>query len=391
MSDDRITNTRMSDQMRMDRGIWDARVGQSRHDLSTPSLLLDLDVFEVNLKKMAEHSKSTGIGLRPHAKSHKCPEVALRQIGAGALGVCAATIDEAEALSRAGVKGILITSEMVGRRKIERLLTLSKTDTEVMSVVDNLSHLDDLNQAGQAAGVTLSVLIDMDLGLKRTGVAGIETGMALAERICALPSLRLRGISAYSSLSAHVIGYVERRAHSFQSMEPAIELLSRMRRVGMPAEILTGGSTGTYNIDSDIEAMTELQAGSYIFMDVDYQMIGGKGGPSFNDFGFSLTVLATVISKSHAGFATVDAGFKAFATDRPFGPELKGRSGLKYHFGGDEHGILEIEDGDDDLRLGDRLEFIVPHCDPTVNLYDHLYCVRGDRIEAVWPICRGYN
>jgi len=165
--------------------------------------------------------------------------------------------------------------------------------------------------------------------------------------------------------------------------------MSRVQRSGMPAEILSGGSTGTYNIDCDIKGMTELQAGSYVFMDVDYHVIGGKHGPLFDDFGFSLTVLATVISKSHQGFATVDAGFKAFATDRPFGPDLKGRSGVKYHFGGDEHGILEIRDRDD-LQLGDRLEFIVPHCDPTVNLYDRIHCTRGGQIEAIWPICRGY-
>ena len=159
----------------------------------------------------------------------------------------------------------------------------------------------------------------------------------------------------------------------------------------MPAEILSGGSTGTYNIDPEIAGMTELQAGSYIFMDVDYHMIGGKAGPQFDDFGFSLTVIATVISKSHDGVATVDAGFKALATDRPFGPDLKGRPGVKYHFGGDEHGILEIRDGDDNLRVGDRLEFIVPHCDPTVNLYDRIHCTRDDRIEAVWGIARGYR
>jgi len=279
---------------------------------------------------------------------------------------------------------------MVGRRKIDRLVALSLANPDVMSVVDNPAHARELDKAAGAAGARLGVLIDMDLGLRRTGVASVDDGVTLAEKICGMSNLQLRGISAYSSLSAHVIGFEERRAHSFKSMEPAVELLSRLQRAGMPAEILTGGSTGTYNIDCDIDGMTELQAGSYIFMDVDYHVIGGKSGPAFDDFGFSLTVVATVISKSHRGFATVDAGFKAFATDRPFGPELKGRSGVKYHFGGDEHGILEIRDGDDDLRLGDRLEFIVPHCDPTVNLYDRIHCTRGDRIEAVWPICRGY-
>ena len=369
----------------------DRLIGQHKSELSTPSLCLDLDIFEANVEKMSDHAKRSRIGLRPHAKSHKCPQIALRQINAGALGVCAATIDEAEAMSRAGVNGILITSEMVGRHKIDRLLALTSAAPDTMSVVDSADHVDELDQAAGAAGVRPRVLIDLDLGLRRTGVAGVDAGVSLAEKVCRASSLELRGVSAYSSLSAHVVGFEERRAHSLKSMEPAVELLSRLRRSGMPAEILSGGSTGTYNIDPEMEGMTELQAGSYIFMDVDYHMIGGKTGSEFDDFGFSLSVIASVISKSHDGVATVDAGFKAFATDRPFGPELKGRPGVKYHFGGDEHGILEIRDGDDNLRVGDRLEFIVPHCDPTVNLYDRIHCIRNDRIEAVWGIARGYR
>ena len=369
----------------------DNLIGQNKSELSTPSLCLDLNIFEANLQKMSEHVKRSRIGLRPHAKSHKCPQIALRQVNSGALGVCAATIDEAEAISRAGVNGILITSEMVGRHKIDRLVALTSAAPDTMSVVDSPVHVDELEQAASAAGVRPGVLIDMDLGLKRTGVATVDAGVSLAEKICATSTLQLRGVSAYSSLSAHVAGFEERRAHSLKAMEPAVELMSRLRRAGMPAEILSGGSTGTYNIDPEIEGMTELQAGSYIFMDVDYHLIGGKTSAAFDDFGFSLTVIATVISKSHDGVATVDAGFKALATDRPFGPELKGRPGVKYHFGGDEHGILEIRDGEDNLRVGDRLEFFVPHCDPTVNLYDRIHCIRNDRIEAVWGIARGYQ
>jgi len=202
---------------RASRKSSDYLIGQETTELTTPALLLDLDSFEANLQKMAEHTKTSGIGLRPHAKSHKCPEIALRQVNAGAVGVSAATIDEAEAMSREGVSGILITSEMVGRRKIERLVSLALGDSSVMSVVDNPVHAVDLNEAAQRAGVRLGVLIDLDLGLKRTGVAGVEAGMSLAEKICAMSNLDLRGISAYSSLSAHVVGFEERRPiHSSQ-------------------------------------------------------------------------------------------------------------------------------------------------------------------------------
>jgi len=260
-----------------------------------------------------------------------------------------------------------------------------------MSVIDNSSHADELSNSASAAGITLNVLIDLDLGLHRTGIATVEEGLALAEKVLKLPGLNLRGVSAYSSMSAHVVGYDKRRIHSINSMRPALELLDGFKSRGFPADILSGGSTGTYNIDQELGGMTELQAGSYIFMDVDYRIIGGKNGPVFDDFRPSLTVLATVVSKSHSGYATVDAGFKAFATDRPFGPESKSITGCKYHFAGDEHGILELSDPSREIRLGDRLEFIVPHCDPNVNLYDFVHCIRDGRVESVWEIFRGYT
>jgi D-serine deaminase-like pyridoxal phosphate-dependent protein len=367
------------------------RLHSSKYELSTPALLLDLDVFEANLAKMSQHARDASINLRPHGKSHKCPDIAKRLVEAGALGVCATTIREAESFVHSGVTGVLITSEMIGPDRVERLLALARLSPELMCVVDSPQHAANLDHAARSQDIRLNVLIDVDLGIRRTGVATVDDGMRLAELISILPGLHLGGIHAYSSVSAHIVGYEARRAHSFKSMEPALELLSRLRHIGMPCEILTGGSTGTYNIDTGLEAMTELQPGSYVFMDVDYQNIGGKSGPVLDDFGVSLTVLASVVSRNHAGFATIDAGFKAFATDRPFGPEAMHVTGIKYHFGGDEHGILELKDTGHDIRLGDKLEFIVPHCDPTVNLYDRLYCVRGDRIEDVWAICRGYD
>lgn len=174
-------------------------------------------------------------------------------------------------------------------------------------------------------------------------------------------------------------------------MASALETFVRLRQLGMPVEIMSGGSTGTYNIDTELEGMTELQVGSYIFMDVDYRRIGGKGGPVYDDFAPSLTVLATVISKNYPDRATVDAGLKAFATDRAFGPEIKDVTGVGYRFMGDEHGILSLDNPSREIRVGDRLEFIVPHCDPSVNLYDRIYGVRSDQVESVWPITGRYG
>lgn len=366
-------------------------VGRTKDELPTPALVVDLDQLEGNITRLATHAKAAGIALRPHAKTHKCAAIARQQVAAGALGVCVATLREAEAMAEGGVGGILITSEMVGSVKIRRLLELARRQPDTMSVVDDPGHAAELSAAARAAGLILNVLIDVDPGSRRTGVAAGEGAAQLARKIAGLPGLRLRGIHCYSGSSAHVTGFEQRRAHSEKAMSPAIATFRELRREGLPMEILSGGSTGTYNIDPAFGAMTELQAGSYVFMDVDYRRIGGARGPVYDDFAPSLAVIATVISRPGRNRATVDAGLKAFATDRKFGPEPKDLPGATFSWGGDEHGILDLTQASREPRLGERLEFIVPHCDPTVNLHDHIHALRGDRVEAVWPVARGYG
>jgi len=365
-------------------------IGLNKNELPTPALLIDLDLLKANIAKMSAYTKTAGINLRPHAKSHKCPEIAKLQLAAGAVGVCAATISEAEALVSADISGVLITSPMAGREKIGRLVKLTQRQPDTMSVVDNIIHAEQLSDAAVAANVTLNVLLDIDPGLHRTGIPAGEGARALAERLDKLPRLQLRGVQCYSGTSAHVVGYEARRAHSLQALTPALALFAELRKRGFPVEVMTGGSTGTYNIDAVFAGMTELQAGSYVFMDIEYRDIGGDDGDIYQDFAHSLTVLATVISKSHDTLATVDAGLKAFATDRPFGPEPKNIRGVRYHFAGDEHGMLELHAPSRDITIGDTVEFLVPHCDPNVNLYDRVFCIREGRVEAVWPIARGY-
>ena len=366
-------------------------VGRAKDELPTPALVVDLDQLEGNITRLASHAKSAGIALRPHAKTHKCAAIARLQMAAGALGVCVATLREAEAMAEGGVGGLLLTSEMVGGVKIRRLVELTRRRPDTMSVVDDPGHAAELSAAARAAGLTLNVLIDIDPGSRRTAIAPGEKAADLARRITALPGLRLRGIHCYSGSSAHVTGFEQRRAHSEKAMAPAIATFLELRREGLPMEILSGGSTGTYNIDPAFGAMTELQAGSYVFMDVDYRRIGGKSGAVYEDFAPSLAVIATVISRPERNRATIDAGLKAFATDRKFGPEPKDLAGATFSWGGDEHGILDLTKASREPRLGERLEFIVPHCDPTVNLHDHIHALRGDRVEAVWPVARGYG
>ena len=365
--------------------------GVTKQDLPTPSLLLDLDVFEANVRRMAEHAMASELDLRPHAKTHKCSEVARRQVGAGALGVCVATIREAEAMAAAGIGGLLLTSESVGLNKVHRLIRLCGRRPDTMAVVDHPANAADLDEAAGAAGVQLSVLVDVDPLGRRTGVPPGPRAVALAETVDSLPNLRLRGVHGYCGASSHVKGFDARKRHSEEYMGPVLETRAAMARKGLPVEIMSGASTGTYNIDSDLEGMTELQVGSYALMDVDYRVIGGESGEVYDDFGNALHVLATVISKNHDDIATVDAGLKAFATDRSFGPEVARPAGLGYSFRGDEHGALSLADGQAEVALGDKVELVVPHCDPNVNLYDRMYCVRGDHVRQVWKIdARGH-
>ena len=353
-------------------------------DLPTPCLVLDLDRLEANLDRMSRFARERGIALRPHSKTHKCANIARRQIAKGAVGICVATIAEAEVMLRAGIRGILITGEMVGEPKLSRLVRVVSEAPDTMVVVDDIRNVDELQRAASLAGIRITTLIDLDIGQNRTGTTAGEPALRLADSIARSKNVQLKGICAYAGHVAHVVGFEERRARSKRALAQALETRDLLRSHGHDLEILSGASTGTYNIDSYIAGMTEMQSGSYVFMDVEYRQIGGERGPIYEDFAPALCVLATVIHRSGKK-AIVDAGLKAFSTDRPFGPEPFGVDGVTYEFAGDEHGRLALTDTGD-VELGEKLRFIIPHCDPTVNLYDRFFCVRGEIVEDEWPI-----
>jgi D-serine deaminase-like pyridoxal phosphate-dependent protein len=284
---------------------------------------------------------------------------------------------------RAGIRGLLVTSEMVGQPKIARLLNVVSNAPDTMVVVDDFRNVDELQHAAAIAGIQIHVLIDLDIGQNRTGIQPLEPALRLAEGIARSKNLSLKGICAYAGHVAHVTGFQARRESSQRALSLALETRDLLLCNGHHVEILSGASTGTYNIDSYIAGMTEMQSGSYVFMDVEYRRIGGRSGDVYDDFVPALSVLSTVIHRSGQK-AIVDAGLKAFSTDRPFGPEPLGTSGVDFEFAGDEHGRLILTDTD--VQLGDRLRFIIPHCDPTVNLYDRFFCVRGETVEDEWPI-----
>jgi D-serine deaminase-like pyridoxal phosphate-dependent protein len=360
--------------------------GRPKAHLPTPALLVDLERFEHNLRVMAEHCKNAGCGFRPHAKTHKCPEIARRQVAAGALGVCVATVPEAEAMVAAGIRGVLLTSPIVEPRKIARMVVLAQKG-DVMLSLGHPRQVELLDEAAAAANVAVRVLVDLDVGDRRTGIQPGAAALELGRLVSRAKNLRLCGLQAYAGLASHVTGFERREKTSRQAMAQAVETRDLFAKNNLEAGILSGGSTGTYNIDSAIRGITELQVGSYVFMDVDYRRIGGRNNASvYEDFQPSLTVLTTVVSATHADRVTVDAGNKALDTTVSVRGQARDWPGISYGVGGDEFGILTVAQGARMPRLGERLEFLVPHCDPTTNLYDRIYATRGDRVEAVWPI-----
>jgi len=358
----------------------------TKDELPTPALLLDLDGFEFNVNKMVSHVKGKGRAIRPHGKTHKCPEIAKRLVQAGAVGNCAAKLSEAEVFAAHGLRNLLITTAVVGKYKIERAMRLAKLAPDTIFCVDNTQNAKDLNEAAQAGRLKLNVAVDLWVG-GRTGIKVGDPAVALVEALQPMANLRFAGLQSYAGQASHTMGFEARKKVSLEVMATAVETRRAIEKKGIEVKLLTGGSTGTYNIDSEIDGMTELQPGSFMFMDVDYNRIGGADGDAvYRDFKNSLTVMATVVSKPKDDTAIVDAGLKAFSTDKPFPPEPKEKMPVKYGFAGDEHGRITLAQGSYAFSVGDKMEFIIPHCDPSVNLYDRIFCTRGDKVEAVWQV-----
>ena len=361
--------------------------GISKWDLDTPCLCVDLDRLEGNLNRMQTTVTGNGIASRPHAKTHKCPAIARLQIATGSVGICTAKISEAEVMFEHGVEQILLTTVNVSPRKIRRAMYLRKWCDGFVQAVDTAANARDLSDAAAEAGVVADVTVDVDPGGHRTGVTPGAPALELAQLVDTLPGLRLRGMLCYDGGSQHVTGFAERRRRTLANLEAAADTADRMKRSGLDTGIFSGGGTGTYNIDHETPGMTDVQVGSYVFMDAQYLGIGGEEDDEvYSDFAPALTVLTTVLNAQYEGRATTDAGAKANTINRPW-PIVAGETGMSYTSGSDEFGTIRYEENASrTYRVGDKLELIVSHCDPVVNLYDQLYGVRGDRVEVVWPI-----
>lgn len=360
--------------------------GISKWELDTPALCVDLDAFERNLATMQTAMKRFGIASRPHAKTHKCAAIAKRQLETGSIGICCAKLSEAEALAAHGVRPLLMTTANVTRAKIRRAMALRKAHPDFVQAVDYIPNAEDLDAAAREAGVVADVAIDVAVG-SRTGIPPGEGVLALAQRIERLPNLRLRGMLSYDGGAQHVKGFEARKARALQAIEPNTESFRLLQKAGLNTDIYSGGGTGTYNIYQGIPGFTDVQVGSYVFMDLQYLAIGSETGDEvFSDFAPSLTVLTTVVNDRFPGRLTTDAGTKALTLNTPH-PRVIGEPDMAYTAGSDEFGSIRFTSPPSKTyRIGDTLELLVPHCDPVVNLYDQMYGLRGDRVEVIWPV-----
>ncbi|MEO7027127.1 MAG: DSD1 family PLP-dependent enzyme [Caulobacteraceae bacterium] len=357
----------------------------SRRDLNTPALIVDLDALDLNIAEMAKRAAARGVALRPHAKTHKSVEIARRQIAAGAVGVCCAKLGEAEALADGGIENILITSPVGGGPAVERLAALAKRSPGLMAVADHPNAVAAISAAFAAADEAIGLLVDIDPGIHRTGVASVGAAVELAREIDAAPGLAFAGVQFYCGAQQHIEAYADRRAAIIERTGYLTGVVEALTAAGLPPAIVTGGGTGTHAIDLELGVFTELQTGSYVFMDRQYRDCEPAPGAAW--FETALMVDARVISANHRRLATVDAGFKAFATDGGPPRVIAGApEGSAFHFMGDEHGCVVPPDDAPPPELGEVVTFAVPHCDPTVNLYDAYHLVRGDTLVDIWPI-----
>jgi 3-hydroxy-D-aspartate aldolase len=358
----------------------------SRALLTTPALVIDLDAMERNIARMAEHCRKHNIALRPHAKTHKSIRIARMQIAAGAVGICAATLGEAEVLAGAGIPGVLITSPVIGDARIARLIALNEKATGLKVVTDNVAVAEALSRAASESGKPLEVFVELDIGTRRTGARTPEAALAVARQVARSNSLVFAGIHAYAGHLQHIADYAKRRAEADRCAQPLAVFTEQLDAEGILPPIVSGAGTGSHEIDALRGNYSEMQCGSYVFTDVQYDACALRQGAA-QPFETGLIVQLTVISSNGDGQPITDGGLKRFATDGPPPEILTGvPKGSRYIFKGDEHGGIVLPDGIKDLAIGTKIECLTPHCDPTVNLYDHYHVVRGDTLVDIWPV-----
>jgi len=352
-------------------------IGKPLLEVDTPSLLLDAEAMQANLNLMARYFQGRPAKLRPHFKSHKCSRLARLQMQAGAVGITCAKLGEAEALADAGIRDILIANQIVGPIKIARLVALARRAAPMVAV-DSAENIRMLSEAAAAAGVTIRILVEVNIGMNRCGVEPGTPALELARLIHSLPGLKFEGLQGYEGHIVDLRDEAERTVKVRAAMKPLVETRRLIESIGLPVHIVSGGGTGTYTITGDLPGIDEVQAGSYACMDWWYSDIRAE-------FRQAQSILATVISRPTANEAVIDVGRKGVGAE--FGPpRVKNLPGARVDkFGSEEHTTVTLPDGQT-LPVGGRVEIIPSHGCTTSNLYREYIVHKNGVVTDVWPI-----
>jgi 3-hydroxy-D-aspartate aldolase len=360
--------------------------GMSETDIQTPCLVLDLDALERNVIKMGEQASEMGVRLRAHGKMHKSVDVAKLQIRlGGSIGICCQKVSEAEAFVRGGITDVLVSNQVRDAVKIDRLARLPKLGARTGCCVDDPANIADLSDAATRHGTQIECLVEIDCGAGRCGVTGAAEVVALAKAIMAAPGLSFAGIQAYQGAMQHLVSHADRKAKADIAIALVKQVTGALKAQGIICETVTGGGTGSYQFEGQSGIYTELQCGSYAFMDADYGRVLDQDGNRIDATGFenALFILTSVMSHVKAGRAVCDAGLKVLSVDSGL-PVVFGRNDVTYTQCSDEHG--EIDDPDGVLAINDKIKLVPGHCDPTCNLHDWYVGVRGGKVESLWPV-----
>jgi 3-hydroxy-D-aspartate aldolase len=360
-----------------------AAIGTPLEDVHTPALIVDLDAFERNVKRMGEFAKKMGVRHRAHAKTHKSVDIARIQIElGGAIGVCCQKVSEAEALVAGGVTDMLVSNQVVDPKKIDRLAQLAGKARTIVCV-DDLDAVDNLSKAAQKHGTTIECLVEIDCGAGRCGVQWGEPVVRLAKKIAGASGLKFSGLQAYQGAAQHIHDYQERRSMIDAAIKQVADTVAMLNVEGLECPIVGGAGTGSYYFEGNSGIYNEMQCGSYIFMDADYQRVKDEKGELIHEFENSLFIWTSIMSKTKTDKAICDAGLKAQSVDSGL-PTIYGRSDIQYIKCSDEHGV--IADPNNVLRLNDKLKLVPGHCDPTCNVYDWYVGIRNGKVECLWPV-----
>jgi 3-hydroxy-D-aspartate aldolase len=351
--------------------------GTPVEELDTPCIVIDLDIAEANIAKLQAAANEMGVDVRPHSKTNKSPYWARKQIDAGAIGICCAKVGEAEVMVDAGIPEIMIPNQVIGARKIARLVALARSARMIVAV-EASENVVELSEAASDAGAELGVIVEVNVGMDRCGVDG-DGAVELAKQIDAAPGLRFDGLMGYEGHTVSERDYEVRKINAEKAMSILNGAANQIRETGLDVKLVSAAGTGTYNITGRVDGVTELQCGSYIFMDGDYLEV-------FNDFGAALSVMGTVISRQKDEAAIVDMGLKSISVDRglatvisPANAEVVSHS--------EEHTKIALNDANArSLKVGDKVSVRPLHGDTTINLHEYYFGIRNGKLEAAIPI-----